>query len=95
MHFEASQQLVQKWASEGLIRGANAKPGSRSLTYGDRGPQVEALQIALNLLLEPLTIKVDGIFGRHTRHAVIEAHIRLGLSPLGHASPGFLKHLAA
>lgn len=93
MHFEASQQLVRQWAKEGLVRGSSSMPGRRSLSFGDRGPEVEALQIALNRLLSPLEIESDGIFGRHTRNAVIEAHVRLGLPPRSYASPAFMKQL--
>lgn len=92
MHFEASEQLVRLWAQRGMVRGAHRGAG-RDLQYGDRSLAVEQLQIALNRLLEPSSLIVDGQFGRDTRNAVIEAHVRLGMAPVPQASSEFLKNL--
>jgi D-alanyl-D-alanine carboxypeptidase/Putative peptidoglycan binding domain len=82
MHFEASEQLIRKWAAAGLFGGvAAATP--KGMTIGDRGPEVERLQAALNAALAPIKITVDGIFGKDTRGAVIELKRRLGLKPNG------------
>ena len=87
MHFEASEQLVRKWAAEGRF----ARPAPRGipagLSFGDRGIAVADLQKALNRRL-PLQIVVDGMFGRDCRAAVIEFQRRAGLTPDGIAGRG-------
>jgi hypothetical protein len=90
MHFEASDQLIRQWAREGEF-GAAPRGVPSGLTFGDRGPAVEALQEALNRALAPLVIDVDGIFGRDTRAAVIEFQRRRGLRPDGIASRAVLQ----
>jgi hypothetical protein len=82
MHFEASEQLIRKWAADGLF-GPVTKGMPHGMTIGDRGAQVEALQTALNAALTPMVIVVDGIFGKDTRGAVIEWQRRNGLPPDG------------
>lgn len=72
MHFEASEQLVHAWSAAGAF-GTPASTGTShgTLTLGDRGPEVEALQEKLNLKLA-LDIDEDGIFGKDTKGAVME-----------------------
>lgn len=82
MHFEASDQLVRDWAARGLF-GTCPDLLPEALSLGDRGCEVEALQLRLNALLAPAYIDVDGIFGTDTRAATIECQRRLGLRPDG------------
>ncbi len=91
-HFEASRQLIQAWASEGLIRGAENNIFD-SIQFGERSVEIENMQRAINELLETSYIQEDGIYGIDTRNAVIEAHIRLGMSPEAQASPQFMRNL--
>ena len=91
-HFEASQQLIESWAHDGLIRGAPQKM-NQCMQFGDRSVAVERMQRAINTLLETCQIEEDGIFGIDTRNAVIEAHIRLGLPPEAQASPAFMRNI--
>lgn len=79
MHFEASEQLVKEWAAAGEF-GAPVSAGTAhgTLTLGDRGPEVEALQQKLNLKLA-MDIDEDGIFGKDTKNAVMEFQHRAQL----------------
>ena len=92
MHFEASAQLIEEWAAQGKINGP-INQVSRALQFGDRGPEVETVQKALNVLLQPSYLKVDGVFGRDTRAAVMAAHVRLGMPASGRASRNFIRKL--
>lgn len=86
MHFEASEELIVRWSQDGLFgaRPALRKPG---LTIGDRGPQVESLQAALNRHLPPNDLLlVDGVFGKDTRAAVVGFQRSQGLPPDGIAT---------
>jgi Putative peptidoglycan binding domain/D-alanyl-D-alanine carboxypeptidase len=82
MHFEASDQLVRRWAAAGEFGPAGRVRLAQALTIGDRGPEVLTLQKALNVVL-PFEITADGIFGKDTRAAVIEVQRRFGLRPDG------------
>jgi D-alanyl-D-alanine carboxypeptidase/Putative peptidoglycan binding domain len=82
MHFEASDQLIRTWAEAGLF-GDMPKGVPQGMTIGDRGPQVERLQVALNAVLAPIMIGVDGIFGKDTRGALIEWQRQNGVIPDG------------
>jgi hypothetical protein len=82
MHFEASDQLIRQWAAEGRF-GRLPHTSSQGLTLGDRGPQIELLQLALSQALGGDSLSIDGIFGRETRAAVIEFQRRNGLPPSG------------
>lgn len=92
MHFEASDQLIRRWSAAGLF-GAAGGGVPAGMTLGDRGPQVEALQIALNDALAPQAIEIDGIFGRHTRAAVVEFQRRHGIAADGIAGARVRKAL--
>lgn len=94
MHFEASAQLIEEWASQGKIHGP-INHVSRALQFGDRGPEIETLQDALNVLLQPSHLVVDGVFGRDTRAAVVAAHVRLGMPASGRASRNFTRKLTS
>jgi len=93
MHFEASAQLIQKWADQGAFGPQSANKVPRALTIGDRGPQVLTLQQALNRALAPLRIDEDGIFGKDTRAAVFTLQHNRGLAPDGTGSATVLKAL--
>ncbi len=70
MHFEASDDLVREWAAAGEF-GAAASTDVGILSFGDRGPDVEELQVLLNFALG-MDIEADGIFGAQTRATVME-----------------------
>ena len=86
MHFEASEQLIRKWADEGKLTKGSASFDNGLIGFGDRGPIVEDLQKALNLLLG-LDMDVDGIFGPATRAAVMEFQRANGLTVDGIVGP--------
>lgn len=91
MHFEASDHLIRTWARQGEFGAPHGSVPS-GLTFGDRGPLVEALQEALNGKLAPfVVIDVDGVFGKDTRAAVVEFQRRNGLRPDGIASRTVLR----
>jgi hypothetical protein len=81
MHFEAGDDLIRKWNAGG--DGGLAVPASAEvlLSFGDRGPEVLALQQRLNTLGAQL--KEDGEFGTGTRAAVIAFQGANGLRPDG------------
>lgn len=77
MHFECSDELIRKWANEGLF-GLKAQAGKQALLMlGDRGPEVMKLQIALNKAGAHLM--VDGDFGHNTQVAVMNFQAAQGL----------------
>jgi D-alanyl-D-alanine carboxypeptidase/Putative peptidoglycan binding domain len=76
MHFEASEQLIRKWAAQELFAG-NAVP-AQVISLGDRGQEVRNLQKALGLT-------IDGIFGKGTQKAVIAFQKSKGLTADGAA----------
>ncbi len=83
MHFECSDQLVRRWAGEGLFASPQiAAQLPHLLTLGDRGPEVEKLQAALNRL-GGAGLKVDGMFGQGTLQAVMAFQGSHGLTPDG------------
>jgi len=75
MHFEASDQLIRRWADEGRFGRGGAMS---ELMLGDRGPRVEALQRALNERLGT-GLGEDGDFGPLTHAAVVMFQRRTGL----------------
>jgi hypothetical protein len=84
MHFEASDELIRRWHSEGWFGGTAALP-EPVLSLGDRGPEIVALQRRLNELGAGLSI--DGVFGPATRAAVVAFQAQSGLRPDGVAGP--------
>lgn len=86
MHFEASDQLIRKWAADGKFGDLPGTLDDGLLNLGDRGPEVEELQQILNIQLA-LDIDVDGIFGKDTQNAVKEFQRRNGLSIDGVVGP--------
>ena len=69
MHFEAGDDLIRKWRADGKF-GATAGPAPEPLlTMGDRGPDVLALQQALNA--HGADLEADGVFGTGTLAAVM------------------------
>lgn len=83
MHFEASDQLIRKWAAAGEFGPQSGNTVPHALTIGDRGPDVLHLQQALNTALSPVTIDPDGVFGHQTRLAVIAFQRKASLPPDG------------
>lgn len=71
MHFEASDQLIRQWHSDGRLGDGGVSSDNGYLDLGDRGPEVAELQERLNLVIS-LDLDVDGIFGPATRAAVME-----------------------
>lgn len=70
MHFECSDDLIRKWASEGAFGTPVPTAGSGELLmFGDRGPEVVKLQTALNN--KGAHLFLDGDFGRNTQAAVM------------------------
>ena len=86
MHFEASDQLIRKWAADGKFGEMPGALDDGLLNFGDRGREVEELQHVLNLRLA-LDIDVDGIFGKDTQNAVKEFQRRNSLSIDGVVDP--------
>jgi hypothetical protein len=93
MHFEASDQMIRRWAAEGAFGAQSGKTIPGALTVGDRGPRVLALQRALNAALAPARIDEDGIFGPMTRLALIDFQRANGLAPDGLANGTVQKRL--
>lgn len=93
MHFEASDQLIRRWATEGAFGPQSSKTIPGALTMGDRGPRILALQRALNAAMAPVWIDEDGIFGPQTRLALIDFQRSHGLAPDGLASASVQKRL--
>lgn len=92
MHFEASDQLIRKWAASGVFGSAPVMPVT-GLSFGARGPAVEALQQALNARL-PTAIVVDGLFGKDTRSALMAFQALQGMPPTGIATAAVLRALS-
>ena len=81
MHFEAGDQLIRKWQSEGEFGGTPVVAPDVLLSVGDRGPDVVALQRRLNV--HGAELKEDGEFGTGTRAAVMAFQGAQGLRPDG------------
>lgn len=69
MHFEISDQLIRKWFAKGVLASEAVTAPPQTLSLGDRGREVVALQKKLNEKGEKL--KADGVFGLATHAAVI------------------------
>jgi hypothetical protein len=93
MHFEASEQLIRRWSSEGLF-GEAPKINVGLFSFGDRGADVEALQRDLQRALD-MDVDADGVFGKDTRAAVMEFQRRQGLTVDGVVGDKTMKALAA
>ncbi len=95
MHFEASDQLMRKWHADGLLgaAGGPAPPAAAPpvlLSLGDRGPEVAALQHALNTRTSAGLVE-DGDYGKLTHAAVMAFQAAEGLTvdgTAGLADPG-------
>ena len=85
MHFEVSLQLLRQWRDSGKLFEAVTELADEFINTGDRGPEVVALQKALNAKGEDL--ETDGIFGPGTRAAVVAFQARHGLVPDGVVGP--------
>jgi Putative peptidoglycan binding domain/D-alanyl-D-alanine carboxypeptidase len=85
MHFEASDEKIREWHTAGIFGGHLTSPPPSTLSFGDRGPEIKALQQALNAKGADLT--VDGDFGRGTLAAVMDFQARNGLAVDGTVGP--------
>lgn len=83
MHFECSDELIRKWATEGAFGTAVQATAASGplLTLGDRGPEVTKLQEALNR--KGAHLFADGDFGRNTMAAVMAFQAANGLTADG------------
>jgi hypothetical protein len=81
MHFEAGDDLIREWHAAGEFGGVSAPAPEVLLTFGDRGPDVLALQRRLNEL--GARLREDGEFGPGTHAAVIAFQGSHGLRPDG------------
>jgi hypothetical protein len=95
MHFECGDAMIRSWAGAGLLGGtvvnAASHPPASQLSLGDRGPDVVALQRALNA--NGASLLADGIFGRDTQTAVLAFQGMRGLEVTGVAGPKVLAEL--
>jgi hypothetical protein len=91
MHFEVSEQLMRRWAAEGKF-GDVPKSDVGFFNIGDRSPEVEEIQKALNLVLA-MDMNVDGVFGKDTRAGVMEYQRMNGLLVDGVVGPNTLEML--
>lgn len=91
MHFEASDEKIREWDAAGNFGDHRAEPPEPSLSFGDSGPAVKALQQALNA--KGADLEVDGDFGRGTLAAVMDFQASNGLPVDGVAGPRTLRAL--
>lgn len=91
MHFEAGDDLIRKWHTEGQFGGVPRPAPERLLTLGDRGPEVLTLQRLLNSL--GAEVVEDSVFGTGTRAAVMAFQGAHGLRPDGVVGPQTLAAL--
>lgn len=91
MHFEAGDELIRKWDTEGQFGGVPRPAPERLLTLGDRGPEVLTLQHLLNSL--GAEVVEDSVFGTGTRAAVTAFQGAHGLRPDGVVGPQTLAAL--
>lgn len=84
MHFGVSEELIRQWVAEGVLDG-NPLPPDGLLSLGDSGPEVRALQEALNA--QGADLVVDGRFDPRTHAAVMAFQASHGLTVDGVAGP--------
>jgi D-alanyl-D-alanine dipeptidase len=94
MHFEASEQLMRKWAAEGKLGDVRVPADDDTLDIGDRSAKVAELQRLLAKALHQ-QIEADGIFGPATRAAVVAFQAQTGLTPDGVVRPATFAKLQA
>jgi murein L,D-transpeptidase YcbB/YkuD len=94
MHFEASEELMRRWAADGKLGAVHVSPPDDTLEVSDRKAEVMELQKKLAQVLG-LEIVADGIFGPATRAAVIAFQSANGLTPDGVVGPLTRAKLAA
>lgn len=86
MHFECGDDLIRKWAADGLFGKTPAPAAAQGiLMIGDRGEEVVKLQEALNA--RGAGLLPDGIFGRDTQAALMRFQASAGLVADGVAGP--------
>jgi peptidoglycan hydrolase-like protein with peptidoglycan-binding domain len=90
MHFECGDELIRSFHAAKSLSGPATAP-DKALSLGDRGPEVAALQRALNAKAAA-GLDADGDFGRATMAAVMAFQSAQGLAVDGVAGP---KTLAA
>jgi Putative peptidoglycan binding domain/D-alanyl-D-alanine carboxypeptidase len=94
MHFEASEQLMRKWAADGKLGDVAVPAEDDTLEIGDRSAKVAEIQKALGKILR-LQIEADGVFGPATRAAVIMFQTQNGLKPDGMVGAATLAKIKA
>jgi peptidoglycan hydrolase-like protein with peptidoglycan-binding domain len=94
MHFEASEQLMRKWAADGKLGDVAVPAEDDTLEIGDRSAKVAEVQKALAKILH-LQIEADGVFGPATRAAVIAFQAQNGLKPDGMVGAATLAKIKA
>lgn len=94
MHFECGDGLIRRWHTDGLFgaeRQNAVAPSADTLNLGDRGPEVAALQDALNR--HGALLDADGVFGLATRAALMAYQAKNRLAADGVAGPKTFKAL--
>ena len=86
MHFECGDELLRKWAQDGIFGSTPVAALHKLLSLGDRGPEVVRLQQAL-VSKGAANIAADGDFGRGTQAAVMAFQAANGLTIDGVAGP--------
>ncbi len=92
MHFECGDELIRRFAQDGVLGDHPVKEVDQLLSLGDRGPEVAQLQTAL-VAHGAATIAADGDFGRGTLAAVMAFQAANGLAVDGIAGPRTLAKL--
>lgn len=81
MHFEVSDERMRQWHAEGVLTGRAPHLPDDSLSQGDRGAEVLALQKRLQAL--GFSLEADGSFGPITRAALVSFQTSQALPPSG------------
>lgn len=85
MHFEAGDERMREWHTEGLSIAAAGAAIDEVLRFGDRGPDVRRLQEQLNS--KGANVEADGDFGEKTQDAVKAFQEQQGLTADGVVGP--------